>query len=374
MIDDHVHPFPLRTAPFDPAQLSLDVTAGPAADERRHRSAASRLAVELLSVRLAQLLDVPVEEMGAARDEAAGDWPAYARRLMDDAGVEGMVMDPVGEPGAQASLSPYAELVDRPVWALQRLEPTLDALIAAGVGAAEIVAAVDALVSDAAGRGCVGVKTVLAYRTGLAVQADVDLAGAERSLAARETADIPVRRRAKGMRDLVLRRVMARCADLDLALQVHTGFGDSEIAPRTSDPLLLDEVLRTPEGAAARVVLIHGSWPWHDSAAYLASVRPRVWAELSLTPIFAPAGTAERLLRLLDTAPADRVLVGSDGHGSLESIWYGARVLQAAWTTVRERLIATGARASWADGVGAAVLSGTAREVYRLPDAPGSPP
>lgn len=370
MIDDHVHPFPLLPAPFDPAQLSLDVTSGPDAEQRRRRSAGSRLTVELLSTSLARLLDVPVEEVGAGRDEAARDWPAYARRLMADADVEGLVMDPVGQPGTQPSLVPYAEVVGRPVWALQRLEPTLDALLAAGAGAQEILDAVDALVVDAAARGCVGMKTVLAYRTGLAVQPDVDLPSAERSLRGGGT-DVPVRLRGKAMRDLVLRRVMARCADLDLALQVHTGFGDSDIAPRAADPLLLEEVLRTPEGSAARVVLIHGSWPWHETAAYLASVRPRVWAELSLTPIFAPASTAERLLRLLDIAPADRVLLGSDGHGSLESIWFGARVLGAAWRQVRAHLVAAGAREWWADQVGTAVLSGTARELYRLPPGPG---
>ena len=36
--------------------------------------------------------------------------------------------------------------------------------------------------------------------------------------------------------------------------------------------MLLEDVLRKPEGEAARVVLIHGGFPWHEQVAYLAAV------------------------------------------------------------------------------------------------------
>jgi predicted TIM-barrel fold metal-dependent hydrolase len=224
------------------------------------------------------------------------------------------------------------------------------------------VAGVETFMADAAASGAVGFKTVLAYRTGLAVAPDASIAAAERSLAD----DVPVRRRGKALRDLVFRTALARCADLGLPLQVHTGFGDSEIRLAESDPLLLEEVLRTPEGAAATVVLIHGSFPWHEQAAYLASVKPHLWVELSLSNLFAPLHTADRLLRILDVAPRGRVLLGTDGHGLPETQWFAAKVLADAWARAARVLADAGARPAWIEQTREAIFEANAREVYSL--------
>lgn len=359
MIDDHVHPFPLQREPFDPAGLSLAVSAGP---DGRRAGGEHRLAVRVLAARLAGYLGCRPAELAEARTAAAADWPAYVRGLFDQAGLAGLVMDLARGAAETGGLSRYAELAGRPVWELQRIEPTVDELLAAGAGADEVLSAVDRLMSAAAARGCVGFKTVLAYRTGLAVDPAAGLGAARTSVTGAE----PVRRRAKPLRDLLLRRVLARCADLDRPLQVHTGFGDSELDPRTADPLLLDPLLRTPEGRAADVVLIHGSWPWHDSLGYLASVHPNVWAEFSLVQLFAPLSTADRLLRLLDVAPLSRVTLGSDGHGSVESIWYGCTLLGEAWRQVEQRLAGAGLDAGWLAGVREDLFTGNARRLYRL--------
>ncbi len=199
-----------------------------------------------------------------------------------------------------------------------------------------------------------GLKTVLAYRTGLAVDPTVSRDDAFRSL----DVSVPVRRRGKGLRDYLLRRTLAQCADLELPIQVHTGFGDDEIRLAEADPILLDDVLRTPEGAAAKVVLIHGSFPWHEKLAYLTLVRRNVFAEYSLANLFSPATTADRILRLLDLAPADRILFGTDGHGAPESHWFAATVLFSAWEDVR-RSLAGSVRDEWIDDVQRACSAAT---------------
>ena len=56
MIDDHVHPFPLAFEPLDLASFTLDVADGEDADRRRLRLAPTRLATEMLRVRLARHL------------------------------------------------------------------------------------------------------------------------------------------------------------------------------------------------------------------------------------------------------------------------------------------------------------------------------
>ncbi|MGH3318926.1 MAG: amidohydrolase family protein [Streptosporangiaceae bacterium] len=367
MIDDHVHPFPLRATPFDPATITLDVSDDSGADERRHALAPGRLSIELLTVRLSRLLGCSPEEVAGVRDAAAAaEWRAYVRLLFDDAEIAGMVMDAAWRPDeAQPiveSVAEYAGLAGRPVWEMVRIDPLVDGLIEAGATAPEILDAVERLVTDAAVRGAVALKTVLAYRTGLAVDPSADISTAGRSL----DPALPVRRRGKALRDLVLRRTLGQAAEFGLPLQVHTGFGDSDIRLAEANPLHLEEVLRTPEGRAASVVLIHGSFPWHEEVAYLASVQPRVWVEASEFNLFAPLTTADRLLRILDVAPRDRVLLGSDGHGAPETHWFGCRVLLDAWPTVAERLAAAGARATWVEETRRLVFEDNARALYRL--------
>jgi predicted TIM-barrel fold metal-dependent hydrolase len=363
VIDDHAHPFPLAREPLDPDAVTLDVSSGPAAQDRRRELGPGRLAGEMLRVRLAGYLGCAVPELEAAREDAARDWPSYVAGLFADVGLTGMLLDPGAEafPAARG-VAPYAELAAVPMWELVRVEPLVDRLMAAGARALEIRAAVDDLLDGAAAQGAVGVKTVLAYRTGLAVDPDVSVLDADRSL---DDVATPVRRRAKALRDLMFRHLLARCADLRLPLQVHTGFGDSEISPAQANPLLLDDVLRTPEAAAARVVLIHGGFPWHEQVAYLAAVRPSVWVDLSLSNLVSPATTADRLLRLIDLTPTRRLLLGSDGHGPPETHWFALGVLRDSWSLVRDRLGGV-ARTSWLDDVERDIFADNARRLYDI--------
>lgn len=362
MIDDHAHPFPSSYEPLDLSGISLDVD--PASTARWGKRGPSRLFAELLVGRLGRLLGIEPAGAGQAREEvAATDWPGWIRRLLDDAGVEGVVFDWGVEPSqGAASRDEYTAIAARPVWELVRVDPLVDRLIAEGAGAGEVCTAVRDEVAAAAARGAVGVKTILAYRTGLAVDPAVTLADAERSL----SGAMPLRRQGKALRDLVFMTLLDLVAQLDLPLQVHTGFGDSEIRLREADPTLLEEALHTPAGGAARIVLIHGSFPWVDAAAYLATSRANVYAELSLSNLFAPLHTADRLARLLDLAPRERVMVGTDGHGAPETHWFAALVLADAWEAAARRFTEAGVGRAWVDDTREAVFAGNARSCYRL--------
>src|SRR5581483_9410709 len=91
LLDDHAHPFPLSHEPLELASLSLAV--GDEVEPRRRDAAPHRLMLELLRVRLADLLGCAVSDVVAAREEAAADWPSYVRLLMSDAGISGMLLD-----------------------------------------------------------------------------------------------------------------------------------------------------------------------------------------------------------------------------------------------------------------------------------------
>lgn len=370
MIDDHAHPFSATFEPLDLAQVSLDVEPG--AYSRRAALGPGRLFQELLGGRLAALLGragegTPTDQIVAERDAVAGpDWPGWVRRLLDDAGIEALVFDPGLDPGADPTGPPgapdYAALAARPVRNLLRVDPVVDRLLAAGAGAAEVVAGVEEVIEHGVAHGAVGLKTILAYRTGLAVDPDADLRTAQAGL----DPAIPIRRRGKALRDLVFLTTLARAGDHHLPVQVHTGFGDGEIRLAEADPTLLEEALRSRAGRGCDVVLIHGSFPWIDAAAYLATVRPNVYAELSLANLFAPLHTADRLARLLDLAPRDKVLLGTDGHGPPETHWFAAQMLTEGWRHCRQRLAEAGAGAGWLADTEAAIFTQNARRLYRL--------
>lgn len=367
MIDDHVHAFPLTFEPLDLARFTLDVAEGEEAERGRLSLEPTRLVTEALRVRLARHLGCSADDVIEKRNEIArADWPAYVRDLFTDSGTTGMVMDAGWQGAAPGAADAYAGVSGLPVWELARLEPVIDRLLGEDLTVREIIDAFDSFIETAARGGAVGFKTVIAYRTGLAVEADVSVARAEKGLATDRASNVAVRRSGKALRDLLFVRLLGHCGDLDKPLQVHTGFGDSEIRLAESDPLLLEEALRTPAASRADVVLIHASFPWHEQAGYLASVRPRVWTEFSLCNLFSPVTTADRLLRILDIAPAGRITFGSDGHGPPESHWFGIVVLRDAWRAVRDRLAGMASQ-GWLDDAERRMFEANARALYRLP-------
>ncbi len=95
-------------------------------------------------------------------------------------------------------------------------------------------------------------------------------------------------------------------------------------------------------------------------------MRPNVYAELSLSNLFAPLGTADRLARLLELAPREKVLAGSDGHHLPETHWFGCRTLASGFEEVAVRLRAVGARASFVEATRQALFEENARAVYGL--------
>jgi uncharacterized protein len=355
MIDEHAHPFSLEPGPLDLSHVTLDLVEATGADELRELVRPTFLWQALLRARLAARLEVAVEEVEEARAEAARDYPAYVRGLFADAGIAEIVMDPAWPPGAENRVAEYEALTGCRIHLLLRIDTVVDRLLEEGVAFGELVSRFDQTLKERRSQGWKGLKTIIAYRTGLAVDPDVS----ERRAADSMAEPGPLRRRAKPLRDFLLRRALGFAAESGLPFQFHTGFGDSDIRLREASPLLLEELLRTPEGTAADVVLIHGSFPYHEEAAYLAAARPRVHIDFSLFNIFAPA-------RLVELAPAGKVLAATDGFGLPETYWFAATLTHQAWDDVEVRIGELGVDPAWLDTTRAMVFEENARRLYRL--------
>lgn len=359
MIDDHAHPVPSEYQPLEVGGLTLDISTDAGAENSRRDAGDKRIFTQLLLGRLSRFLQCPPTEVLEARNERAqGDWARYVAALFSDAQIEGVLMDAggIGAAGGQA------ELTGVPVWEMSRIETRLDLLIEQGLGAEEIVSDIESYCEAQRRSGAVAFKSVIAYRTGLGIDPSATIADAQASL----EGNGPVRSRGKGLRDLVMKRVLGFCAETGTPLQIHTGYGDSEIYLARSHPLQLEPILATTVGKAASVVLIHGAFPYVRELAYLASVHRNLYAELSLFPIFSPLSVVDVLTQALDGAPYSKIILGTDGHGQPETHYFAAKVLDDAVSKVEYRLASEGVSSAWINEMTTAIRSENARKLYGL--------
>ena len=179
-------------------------------------------------------------------------------------------------------------------------------------------------------------KSIIAYRTGLDVREwsrDEARAAFERWRADgwRES-----REHAKPVRDALLRRTFEVAAAAGGLPDPHPlrrrrpGIVLGHARPQDLFPLL-SERMHQP------VVLIHSGQPWLDEGAYVASILPHVYLEMSITMPWASLAIDTKLEALLGIAPPSKVLYGSDEATEPEVLWLSALVGREALERVLGR-------------------------------------
>lgn len=99
-------------------------------------------------------------------------------------------------------------------------------------------------------------------------------------------------------------------------------FGDKDLQLELANPLHLRAVLECPHYANARVVLLHGSYPFMREASYLASVYPQVHLDFGLVvPKLSVRGMRCAVSDLMDLAPVNKVICVHDGSVSYKSVF-----------------------------------------------------
>jgi hypothetical protein len=360
IIDDHAHP-PLREQPATAAQFARFFTEGhdPATiAEHAPHSLFARLAVR----ELAAFLGCEATAAAVVAARAAEPLDAYLRRLLADAGIEAVLLDDgfpregamtVAEVGAAGGVR---------AGRLLRLETLIEELIPRHDTPAALERALLDALADAR-PGLVGLKSIIAYRAGLAIERPAP-ADAARALAETRSAwgGRPGRLTAKPLLDHLLPLAAEWAAANGLPLQLHTGFGDRDLDLRLANPLHLRPLLEDGALASGPLVLLHGGYPFVREAAYLASVYPNVYVDCSLAaPLLAGPGLTRALEELLALAPVTKLLYGSDAWGIPEWFWLAARAARRA----------LGEALAWlppgeADWAARRILHANAAELYRL--------
>lgn len=256
-----------------------------------------------------------------------------------------------------------AELA-RAAYEVVRLESVAEAVAAGGVAPDGYARAFRSAAWEAVRQpGVVGAKSVAAYRTGF------DLDPARPSPAGvTEAARCWLARGGGRLDDPVLvRHLLWTAVDLGRPLQLHTGFGGSDIRLHRTDPTLLTDWLCLIAGTIP--VLLPHCWPYQRQAAHLPAAFERVYLDVGLTlHHVGPARAGAVLAETLEITPFRKLLHSSDAYGVAEFHHLGAPAFrQGLAGLLQERLDA--GELSLPDALRLARRAGrdNARRVYRLP-------
>jgi hypothetical protein len=317
------------------------------------------------------------------RNERSTAYRAYIRDLFSDAGIQCLLMD-TGYP--RTGGPDYAALEQASPIPLRRLfraeslfagyQEGRDTLLFPTNPPQSFSSFLERYVHEltqGVERGAVAIKTIIAYTTGLAVE-DVSYKEVKESYQAYLAGDLG---REKQIRDFLFMATAEVAARLGLPLQVHTGHTGAKRPWPQANPILLQGALSDGRCRQTTFVLLHGGYPFTSEAGYLASVFPNVHVDISLMIPFASMGAERRLAEILEFAPFDKVLYGSDGSAEPELIWLGAKMAKSALSAILGRLVESRDLAlAAAYGAAELVLSRNAQRLYAcsVPDSTSPEP
>ncbi len=286
-----------------------------------------------------------------------------ARRLLGAAGIDTLLVDTGFLPDEICSPTELAALAGPDVRAHEvvRLETTAERLLAAGTHPRELLEAVGQhLVESEA----VGAKSIAAYRVGLDLAAgqprDVEVLVALGDLRPDEHGTYRIADRT------VISALAWTALEAGLPLQLHVGYGDSDVDLLRCDPLHLTPFLRATQGRGVPVLLLH-NYPFHRHAAYLAQVFDHVFMDVGLAVHNTGALSRRVVAETLELVPFGKLLHSSDAFGLAELYLLGSllfrRALSATLTDLvdHDELTTTDAAR-----IGDQVAGGNARRAYSL--------
>ncbi|WP_199742331.1 amidohydrolase family protein [Streptomyces triticirhizae] len=363
LVDQHCHGV-LREVPTGVTEFAgwLSESGAPPAPGTSHADSALGLAVRrwcppALGMPAYAPLDAYLEARRALGAQEAN------RALLRAAGIGALLVDDGPLPGAVLPAAELATAAGATAFTVTRLEPLAEAAAdLAGRDTDAFLARLAGSVERARARS-VAFKSVAAYRHGLHLEAAppsrAELwTAAEHWLLTRRTGG-------RLANPVLLRHLLWSAAGTGLPLQLHTGFGDTELRLHRADPSLLTDFIRAVAPMGCPLVLLH-CYPFHRQAAHLAAVYPHVYADLGLTLSHVGGRAPAVLAETWELAPFGKVLFSTDAYGLPELYLVGAR--QFSWA-LTEALAGPGWPPAEAHRAAVLLAAENARRLYRLPGA-----
>ena len=289
---------------------------------------------------------------------------AAAGVLLPAAGLDELLVDTGYRPDRLVDVDRLGRLSGARVRTIVRLESVAEDVARSGVGTAAYAQTFrDAL--EVAMTTSVGWKSVIAYRHGLDFDptppSDSEVATAAGAWLRATEATGTVR-----LTDPVLLRFgLWEGARTGRPVQVHVGFGDTDLDLYRADPALMTDFLRATE-AVCPVMLLH-TYPFQRNAGYLAQMFGHVYLDVGLAVNHTGAASDLIIRESLELAPLPKVLFSSDAWALPELHLLGSVLFRrglsravGAWVAAGDWSLADARR------VIEGIASGNATRVYGL--------
>jgi len=306
----------------------------------------------------------------------------YIQTLFRDAGIDTLLVD-TGYPseffsGYSVPLEVFSDMVQCKVNEIYRIENLVIKLLTRHSNLDQAVEefnhTIDAKIKD----DIVALKSVIAYRTGLSVvkipEEEVKKAYNSVITSLQSGSEIlkEVRKKTldiKTVFDHFLFEAIGICHERDIPLQIHVGMGDIPgIDLRTSNPILLQELVSDPEALEVKIILTHGGYPYLREAGFLAATYPNVFIDFSETVPFSSIGAGNMLRSLFEMTPVTKIMYGSDCFNIPELAWISAllakKELESTLNNIQKKWNLDD---EWTNSVALKILSENAKRVYKLP-------
>jgi predicted TIM-barrel fold metal-dependent hydrolase len=275
---------------------------------------------------LAEFLDCEPEEESVFATRAGRDG-RLAGELLRAANVEALLLDTGFPPPEYVVPVPdLGELGGCRAEPMLRLEILMEDLLAEHDSLEEVREALATALDDVRGQGYVALKSIAAYRTGLAIrewprkEAEESFHEYRRAAGAGHARLIH-----KPLLDTLLHVALAQAARQEVPVQFHVGYGDADTDLLLGNPLYLRPVLQRSDYRGMRVVLLHECYPYIRQGGYLAAVYENVYLDLSYgIPLLGYGEMLSFTRQALGVAPSSKLMYSSDGIGVPELHWISA--------------------------------------------------
>ena len=194
-------------------------------------------------------------------------------------------------------------------------------------------------------KGFIGMKSMIAYGgirrgTGLNIgNPDEVTAKGEYNYYKQVQGKLDNNDRIKNLEDFFTRLALQIAVKLDVPFEFHTGIGDLDVVTDRCNPMLLGNLLKDENFRKAKVILLHGSYPYTAEAGWMAHFFPNVYLDCSILFFTHKRSAAKKVEEALEMSPYSKLLYSSDGGVLPETHWFGALSAKKAMTEVLDHLI-----------------------------------
>jgi len=265
---------------------------------------------------LANALRCPHEEEAVLAERRNLTESEYLSRLFQDANIGVMLLDDGFPPPDQSLTREQVEAATGiRTGGITRIETVVEDQLRMAKPFHEAVGRFDEVTASLAESGAVALKSIAAYRSGLRL-AHVSWDTAEEAWNGRldkVATGGPVRIDTKSIVDFFAIRALEHASDQQAPFQIHAGLGDPDLDLLEANPLHLRWVFENQRFRGAKIVILHGAYPYAREAAYLASVYPNAFLDISTA--LPPLGMREiesTIREAIAVAPLSKLMFSSD--------------------------------------------------------------